>query len=184
MDEIVRKKSKESYQQYKLPEVTYKGKGYFPVNDSLCEDNLFFYNHTKPININEISQDWQESLKDIMKYCNKQNIELVLISAPMPIGTVADMGNYDDYVEYVTEMAENYGINYYDFNLCKEDFFPTQISFFYDDDHLNQDGAELFTSLVCELLEGKKSKENLIKIFKGFCQVQLMHLRIMNILEM
>lgn len=162
MLEIIQNKSASKYKEYKIDDATlYKGKGYFPVNEKLEDGSFLFYHHREPIDINSISKDWIASLLEIIEYCENNEIELILMSAPMPIYTIADIKNYDVYVEFVNELASMRGLEYYDFNLCKEEYFPVTISNFYDDDHLNEDGAELLTTLACELLSGKISKEEL-----------------------
>lgn len=159
---ILDKKLTPEYLNYKFAKdstTSYAGKGYFPVDEKI-EDGCFVYPyHTPAINTDNISEDWMNSLYEIIEYCKQQDIELTLVSTPIQTAILQDMGNYDVYVSYVNELVQEYGIEYYDFNLIHPQYFPVNTELFYDDDHINKDGAEIFSYLLGELLKKNIEKK-------------------------
>ena len=113
------------------------------------------------INFNNISEDWFYSLEDIIAFCDKKGISLTLVSAPMSNHLLAGIGNYDKYVELVRGVIAETNVNYYDFNLCKEKFFPNKVSMFKDIDHLNCYGAKTFSYLLADFINGNIPEKEL-----------------------
>lgn len=114
------------------------------------------------INRDNISEDWKLSLDEIVDLCKKEGIELTLFAAPMPDMTLIGKENYDEYSVLIRNMAENYGIEYYDFNLCKPEYFDAgNAEIFRDPGHLNLYGAEEFTKIFSGFFAGDISEEEL-----------------------
>lgn len=161
--ELVKKKLSDDYQNYEYTYVTdagaaYQGKGYVTNNGAAPE---YYYFQCWPIYAEGVAKDWQKSLMQIIEYCEKEEIELTLVSAPMPNFALAGMGNYDDYPKKVYEIIEGTGVKYYDFNFCKEEYIPNTSSIFRDSDHLNTEGAELFSTVFAQFFTGQISEEEL-----------------------
>ena len=67
--------------------------------------------------------------------------------------TVVGRGNYQEYHDAINEVALNYGIEFYDFNLIREGYLDTaDYSLFMDVDHLNYHGANRFTEVFCKVM--------------------------------
>lgn len=161
---ILDKKLTLEYMNYtfqKDSSISYAGKGYFPVDEKIEEGCFVYPYHTPAINAENISEDWVNSLYEIIEYCKQQDIELTLVSTPIQTAILQDMGNYDVYVSYVNNLIQGRGIEYYDFNLIKAEYFPVSTELFYDDDHINKDGAEIFTYLLGELIKGNVVKQEM-----------------------
>ena len=63
------------------------------------------------------------------------------------------MGNYDQYIAQVNDIANKYGLRYYDFNLCNTKYLNLQNDkYIMDYDHLGYEGAQLFTDILAEVL--------------------------------
>ena len=155
--DLVQKKMTDDYKNYEYTYLgneaeSYQGKGYVE-NDGIAPE--YYYFQSWPIYVDGFSQDWEASLKDIIEYCEKENIKLTLVSAPMPNFTLAGMGNYDTYPEKVYEIIEGTDVKYYDFNFCKENYFPNTSALFRDADHLNKEGAQLFSTLFAQFFTGQ-----------------------------
>lgn len=156
----VQKKIKPDYRSY-VPPKEYAGKGYvenFSVSEdgSYCDTTSYY-----PIDTDNISDDWLRTLDDIVTFCDQRDIKLNLFSAPMPDFVLVSKGNYDEYISFVKNIASEYGLEYYDFNLCKREYMSMDPSLFMDDDHLNADGAEKFTRLFCDFYSGKTDSGDL-----------------------
>lgn len=164
--DLLIKKGTDDYKNYGYAYVTeesewYAGKGYV-ANKGIVENwNYFSTKGWSNINLDDFSEDWFHSLEDIIAFCDKKGIPLTLISAPMPNFLLAGAGNYDEYVGLVQRMIEGTNVSYYDFNLCKETYFPNTSSLFKDEDHMNCYGAETFSHLLADLINGKISEDEL-----------------------
>ena len=176
---LIIKKGTDAYKNYEYTYVTgesewYAGKGYV-ANKKIIEDwNYFSTKGWSTIDLDNISQDWFYSLEDIITFCDKNGISLTLISAPMSNYMLAGVGNYDEYVKMVQSTIEGTNVNYYDFNLCKEEYFPSTSSLFIDADHLNCYGAETFSYLFADFINGKIGENEL---FYGSYEEKLRNLQ-------
>lgn len=160
------KKRTDAYKNYEYMYVTgesewYAGKGYVANKEIVANWNYFSTSGWSNINFDEVSDDWFHSLKDIIAFCEKKSISLTLISAPMPNFLLAGVGNYDEYIGLVQSVIEGTNVNYYDFNLCKEIYFPNTSTLFKDADHMNYYGAETFCYLLADFINGKISEDEL-----------------------
>lgn len=156
---LIVKKSSDDYKNYEYTYVTgesewYAGNGYVANKGILKDSDCFSAKGWSSINFDNISEDWFLSLEDIIAFCDKKGISLTLVSAPMSNHLLAGIGNYDKYVELVRGVIAETNVNYYDLNLCKEKFFPNKVSMFKDIDHLNCYGAETFSYLLADFING------------------------------
>ncbi len=177
--ELWKKKATEDYKSYAYTYATtyneiYVGKGYMSTPLKM-ENGSFFSNYSiDPLDISAISEDWKNSLLEIINYCKDNGIELTLVSAPVSNFQLTAVGNYDAYIDFVNEFIRDTGIQYYDFNLCKENYFPNDGTLFRDMGHLNYPGAELFDNLFMDFFSGKISEDDL---FYHSYQEKLEHLQ-------
>lgn len=79
---------------------------------------------------NGISEKVLDSFEKTAQYCKKNNIELVCVTTPITPSTVVN-GYSEKAGEYFTRLCEEYGVEYYDFNLLTMDILPRT-----DDDSL------------------------------------------------
>lgn len=160
---LIQRKSSPAYKNYSYDYVSdgaeqYKGKGYV-TNDGYAPD--YYFASYYAIYPDGFSKDWEDSLNDIIDYCIQKDIDLTLVSVPMPSFSLAAMGNYDVYIDKINRIINGRNIEYYDFNLCKEDFIPDTPTIFRDTDHLNSDGAEIFSTVFSNFFTGQISEKDL-----------------------
>lgn len=171
MKNLVTKKQQKEYKEYdalnkeNMFTSWYAGKGYFTTKESV-EDWNYFTNANwqciwNGLNSDGVTDRWLYLLDSIIGFCKENGIELTLVSAPMSNFYVAGIQNYDEYVELVRNTIADTGIKYYDFNLCREEYFPSTSTLFMDGDHMNCYGAEKFSRLLAELENGEVSEEEL-----------------------
>lgn len=91
----------------------------------------------------------EQYLRQIIEYCNSLNLPLVLITTP-----TVEREREQPYYNSVASIANEYGIEFYNFNLmdqqsgfCADDYW--------EDGHVNTDGARKITSLLGKLLKEK-----------------------------
>lgn len=133
----------------------YLGKGYVESSEVWGENSNYLRSVNFAFNKNYISEDCKKYLKKIIDYCQKNNIELAFFSAPMSDFFLASFGNYDYYIQQVNEFLSEYGVPYYDFNLCKTDVLDITGNDLMDSGHLNGNGAEKFSTVFAEFFTGK-----------------------------
>lgn len=164
--DVIIKKGTDAYKNYEYVTVGggtewYAGKGFVANNSIIDGWNYFSTAGREPININNISNDWRMDINCIIDFCEKNNVPLTLIGAPMSNFLMAGIGNYDEYVDCIKEIIEDKNIDYYDFNLCREDYFPNTSELFCDADHLNCYGAEVFSHAFAKLVNGEVEPEEM-----------------------
>lgn len=165
--EVVATKRTEGYKNYEYwgdPETDsqyYTQKGYIANRESIENYDFSFEGDWEPIPDAVFSADDKKSVKRIIDYCEKHDIELAFFSVPMPYYNMVATGNYESYIEQVNNLLEESGVPYYDFNLCREEYFSYDCGLFMDEDHLNSAGAESFSQLFAELMLGWIEKEDL-----------------------
>lgn len=103
--------------------------------------------------VNEI---YKKYLLKIIEYCKENEIELVLVSQPMPRKTTDYVIHYDNFVNYIKGIAVGNGIKYWNFDLFKGNIGLT-MSDYKDGGHLNGIGAEKYTSFFCNFVKSCKS---------------------------
>lgn len=164
--DLILKKNTDAYKNFAYDYITtdrewYSGKGYVANNEVIENWNYFDEHKPDASPISDVSQDWIDSLEDIITFCRKENISLTLLSAPMSNYQLIRQGDYDEYIETVENVIEGTEIQYYDFNLCKDIYIPNTSVLFKDGSHLNCYGAELFTNLFADFVNGNVSEDEL-----------------------
>lgn len=142
MRNMIVSKSTKTYLSYNYPSgknEEYQGKGfvYSEVSTNLEEmmEKAVAQVHMNP------SQDYMNSLYDIIEICKEKGINLVLFASPITEYHLENCGGYDDCVEAIQDWIRIYEIPYYDFNLCKEEVLELKNAEFTDSHHLK--GREL-----------------------------------------
>ena len=146
----------------------YETRGYVPVptNDVSVSEEEFSKNYQQQqLNIEPYGEN-VEMLKKIIELCNDKNVKVTFMVTPL-----ADSFNYqytdlDRVYQFYKNICDEYGYNYYDFNLLKNklDLFPDNTSF-YDFAHLSQTGAEIFSNVVADVLMKQAAGEETDSLF-------------------
>lgn len=159
----VSSKLEDSYRRFEYPVGTgeyYAGKGYVASTEQL-KGGFSNKGHYGEIPANIFSEDDLKYLDKIINYCRKNNIEVTFFTAPMPDFRLVDIGNYDEYISQMNEFTAKYDVEYFDFNLCKKNYFSYQSDYFKDNSHLNALGAEKFSKIFANFFNGNISEEDL-----------------------
>lgn len=153
--ELLHKKMQSGYRDYMDVDSSYAGKGHIASrtvieNGSLwSEDTLSEMDFTIP-------ETQQEYLREIIRYCQEQNIQLTFVSIPVTDFHLAHITNYDEYVDTITNFLDKYDVKYYDFNLCDRSMLQIdEDAYFNDDNHLNADGSANFSKAFAEFFMGE-----------------------------
>ncbi len=167
---IINKKQNESYKNYqwnkKKQIADYVERGFVKYNNVKKNKLNSYWNEgycflKKATKLTE-KNDWYKSLLQIIHYCKKKNIKLTFVIAPEAEWTVVKKENYQEYHDFIKNIADKYDLNFFDFNLCNAKYFNTNnLNLFYDIQHLNEIGAEQFSNLFADFINGKISKKEL-----------------------
>lgn len=113
---------------------------------------------SKALEKNPLGETSEKYIYKIIDYCKKKNIGITLFCAPMDELLLISTEHYDNYIDQIREIAEEREIEFYDFNLAKEEYFPIHNGeCFRNADHLNGTGADLFTSFFHVIVSGNPS---------------------------
>lgn len=160
---IIANKEQEDFKEYKFKVdfadgngcVEYKKQGYQYVTRELLDEDRVYVEDA--ISKEPMGEKAEEYLRKIIQYCQKKNIPITLFVSPMDNLQLISTVNYDYYVEQVREIAEEYQVDFYDFNLAKEQYLPLyEEKGFRDVGHLNAKGAEIFTPFFYQIVTGDK----------------------------
>lgn len=116
-----------------------------------------FYYETAGTSIEEprqLSEDAKKYLIKIIEYCNINGIELKLYANPVSEWVICRNGDYDNYIVQMKELVSEFGLEYYDFNLCKKEYLDISDHIYWrDDNHMNVYGAEIYTDFFGNFFE-------------------------------
>ncbi len=123
----------------------YWRKGFFYCT-RVFSDEQRTYPQKRILDEDPLGDKSEKYLRKTISYCIKRDIPIVLFVAPMDELELISTEHYDNYVNQIREIADEYGIEFYDFNLVKEKYLPIHNGdYFMDSMHLNVTGANMFT---------------------------------------
>ena len=169
--ECVEYKTSENYKEYIFNDGlgTFRDKGYYYTNLEVQE--LSFIRDRKPEEMH-LTEEAEKYLRKIILYCQERNISLTFFTVPVHDIQLIATENYDSYASQIKEIATEYDVPYYDFNMVREEYLPIQDrQYFMNVGHLNAKGAELYTNFFYEIVS--KSPEDNRKYFYDSYQEKL-----------
>ncbi|MBO5474109.1 MAG: hypothetical protein J6A08_10065 [Lachnospiraceae bacterium] len=100
--------------------------------------------------IGEISEVY---LRKIIEHCQQEDISITLFISPMDNLLLISTLDYDNYINQVREIAAEYNVEFYDFNLIKQQYLNLdKHTCFHDNNHLNASGVNLFNPVLHQVL--------------------------------
>ncbi len=103
----------------------------------------------------ELSEKPLEYLIKIIELCKKENIKLLLFASPTVL-----YPTLKGYYQTVRDIAEEYGVDYVDFNYLYDAIGLDFEKDFADENHLNQYGCPKFSKYFCDYLKEHYYLEN------------------------
>lgn len=157
---VLKKKNTDVYRNFgydnaKSENEWYVGNGYVACKLLIDEHRYYTTNGFNRIDIENISDDWKNTIDAIIRYCNKNNVKLTLYDSPISCFQLASKGNYDDYISFVREFVKGKDVEYAEFNLLKEDYLPYKQTNYKDGHHLNMYGANDFSEFFSKYINGE-----------------------------
>ena len=152
-----------SYKYVTYPGEGYRGKGFVWVDGTPQYGYypIFSVDPAAPL-----SDFGRQNLARITQLCKEKGIRLVLVTAPLPNAFAAVTPNYQAYVDALREFAAQNGLEYWDFTLFRDTkLLPLSHAHFADAHHLNGSGAELFTSVFCQVAAQSAAGQDVSSLF-------------------
>lgn len=104
--------------------------------------------------------------EEVLKLCAEKEVDVIVVNTPHPaFDVVSCYETYAENEEKVIAICEKYGAEYYNFSLVKPELFELKAEYFYDFEHLNQEGAEAFDNILCEVLTRRADGEDMKTYF-------------------
>ena len=142
----------------------YLGKGFFIVRN-LMRDSGFGEFKAISFDADGVDKETVEIFRKIVKYCKEQNIRLVCTTSPIT-PSMLTCGDYGKVTEYFTSLCEEQDVEYYDFNLIKDDVLDFEDTDYVDyDGHMVGELADRYSHVLGDVISrtqeyyGKESSE-------------------------
>jgi hypothetical protein len=87
-----------------------------------------------------------------LQECKNKNIKIIFVYTPEYIEGQKFIKNREEIMGLYSKLSKKYSIPFYDYS---NDSISFQKKYFYNAEHLNKTGAELFTNMFIKKLEGK-----------------------------
>lgn len=142
----------------------YLGKGFF-YRQKLDEDSGFGEFKAISFDADGVDKETVEIFRKIVKYCKDKNIRLVCATSPIT-PSMLTCGDYGKVTEYFTSLCEEQDVEYYDFNLIKDDVLDFEDTDYVDyDGHMVGELADRYSHVLGDVISrtqeyyGKESSE-------------------------
>ena len=157
IQQVMEERQQEKFIDYRYSTETmeYMGKGYFCFNQVVDDCDKRFY-QADILGDNPIGKTSEKYLRKTIEYCQMRDIPITLFVSPIYELQLVSTENYDNYVEEVKTIAEEYDVDFYDFNLAKEEYLPIQHGeYFMNIEHLNGNGGDIYTPFFYKVVSGE-----------------------------
>lgn len=164
-DIIVR--SKNSFSIHNTIE-QYKTFGYLsmPSNNQLLSDEVKEKVKNTKVLDTKIKEESLNYFDKIIKLCKENDIRVILVVTPVTERMIFEYSNLDDIFSQYIDLAKEYNCEYYDFNLDKHrKKLYSEESSFYDNTHMSDSGAEIFSNRLTEIIEDVDRGNNVSNYF-------------------
>lgn len=161
--ERINEKRSDSYRNYQYECEDFRGcetveKQGYRKSTWVYSDYLKHYRQNTILSGYSMGGENEAYCRRIIEYCQERDIPITLFVSPIYDLQLISTLDYDDYVEAVGAFAEECGVPFYDFNLAREEYLPFQdSSYFRDEEHLNYEGAKLFTTFFHKVMTNNKA---------------------------
>ena len=153
----IRRKQSSSYKNYdpsilEIPGGHYGGRGFIYRDRVEGEDKGTFNNI--PWDESQVKPRAERYFDRIASFCRKNNIELTVITTPVPRETLDQFaGSYAQSHQYFKDLMEGLGLEYYNFNYMKPELMDRSMEGYWDyDGHMDGVRAREFSTLLGRFL--------------------------------
>lgn len=170
MGKTVKKKLSKEYKNYDASVVsmnqadTYVGNGFVSRSRSSAKSSTSCIEWDE----SKVSSEEIQNIKDIVSLCRKKNINIIFTTVcqdPDTINSQAD--KFKGANDYIKKLADELGVEYYNFNYLKQSVFERTTDDFYDKEgHMYGDTARRFSSIYGDVI--RKSLDGSLNVTEYF----------------
>jgi len=141
-------------------------KGYQNADDRVVNyDNRWEVNTYRHYEA-EFNEGMMDELEKLMQLCHERDVDLIIINTPRPsFDTISCYTYYEANQQELMSLCDQYEVDYYDFNLAKQEAFESKPEYYADYEHLNEVGAEVFCESLCDFLIRRENGEEVATEF-------------------
>ncbi len=145
-------------------------KGHYLINEELANADWIPADYAAVYNTGSNWADQNESeveyLNQMLDLCEEAGVEVVLVTVPISEAFICRKPDYDLFLGWYEEIAEERGLTFLDFNLYQEhwDMFSDEADFM-DELHLNAEGSAKFTELFTSVYTMIQNGEDVSDLF-------------------
>lgn len=156
---VVKSKGTKAYREYAYDLLRhetewYAGKGFVESCARVSEEEMNDVNAN--LVYDSLHEEWYDYAEKIVGLCRKKGVGITLVCAPVSRYARSRWeGWYDSYHDMVEDLAKKSGVDFWDFNLVKDEYFRADAENYMDSVHLNMYGARLFSKLFARLVRGE-----------------------------
>jgi len=122
-----------------------------------------------------------KKFEELLQMCNDNGVDTIVINSPHPVyDVVSCYETYEASETHISELCGRYGVDYYNFSLVKPEFFEMKPEYFHDFEHLNDEGAKLFSYALCEFLEMRDAGTDMNQYFYSVEEFFAVHDEMLN----
>lgn len=107
-------------------------------------------------------------LRKSAEYCRENGIEYTILLLPQPKANLDGAGDIDNLNECLSDLADELGVNFYNFQLYKNRLTEFADDKFRDEEHMNAAGGEAFSALLAEVVASGHPEEYFYDSTEGF----------------
>ena len=167
LPELLRAKLTDGYEPGNYRYVTYPDEGEeYRGNGFVYTWGIPYYGFDTLLDVDArkpITDFGWEYLNRIADYCEENGIRLVLFSSPLPSAYAANTENYQAYVDALRKFCAQRKSQYWDFTLYRDAFVGFED--YADAHHLNGQGAEKFTQVLCDVMAEDEAGKDVQALF-------------------
>ncbi|MDL2205997.1 hypothetical protein LJC33_03660 [Eubacteriales bacterium OttesenSCG-928-N13] len=130
----------------------YMGRGFDAATSSISMDSAGDVNVNENWDPLQLGDEQLEYLQRSVELCQQYGTKVVLLGAPIPLMKLASVEDYDDYDRYMQTLAQQLGVDFYDFAMLRPSVLTLDNSCFYDYKHANEHGAALLQPVLAQFL--------------------------------
>ena len=153
LKENVARKQEDRYKDFEpviYDDEHYVSKGFVESVAVLNTEEYSWIPKSDKVDLSGDSSFAMDYLEKIVKLCEKEEIELIFLTAPSYKEYIESKDSYDMIHSYVRVLADGFGVAYVDFNMYPEEELILTANDFMDGDHLNGNGADKVTYSLAE----------------------------------
>lgn len=99
-------------------------------------------------------------LISLIRLCKEYDVRIILATFPRSDASIWSVYGQDDFYQWAQDFAREQNCEFYDMNLLKDRYilFNDRVSF-YDDQHMSDEGAAVFTKAFCDIIQKGETED-------------------------